>query len=265
MSARFRYGRGPVRTGKGASKRARVSVVGRSGRAKLAAARARMARPVTRTRIVAGEVKGMDTPINLAPSNVLTTTNTNGGSFVLNLVQMGNGSWNRVGRKIRMTSLRLRGCFQANLDDTAATAPLQTLTGRMTLVYDAQPSSGAIPAFDVIFGRTVQDGTESCQFLDPLRYDNMGRFKVVRDWVHVFSANSIASGGGAGGNDTWYFDEFIELNNIETIFSGQSNPMTIADISTGALYLFFRADTNTGGTAQAEVRTYSVARLRFTD
>lgn len=249
-------------TGKGGTMKRRAAQVSR-----LRAARQAVSRHNRRVAAISrpGELKGVDTDITLASTQVLTTTNTNGGSFVLNLVQAGTGSWQRIGRKIWMDSLRLKGSLMANLDDTAAAAPLQTLTMRMVVVYDSQPSSGAIPTFDTIFGRTVQDGTESCSFLDPLRYDNTGRFRVIRDKTYTFQASSIASGGGGGGNASYDFDEFIELGGLETIFSGQSTPMTIADISTGGLYIYFRADTNTGGTAQAQVRNYSFARLRYRD
>jgi len=60
------------------------------------------------------EIKGMDTELAIA-GPVLATTATNGDCFVLNLVQQGAGSWNRVGRKIRMKSLRLKGLITAAL------------------------------------------------------------------------------------------------------------------------------------------------------
>ena len=55
------------------------------------------------------EKKGMDTDVTLSP--VITTTNTTGSAFVLNLIQQGAGSWNRVGRKSHLKSLRLKGLY----------------------------------------------------------------------------------------------------------------------------------------------------------
>ena len=132
------------------------------------------------------------------------------------------------------------------------------------LVYDSQPSSGTIPTFDTIFGNTAQDGTESTTIISPLRYDNTGRFRVIRDWVRTFAASSVSTTLNSG-NQYIYFDEFVDLKGAETIFSGQSAPMTIADISSGALYLIFRADANTGASAQAQILTASFARLRYID
>ena len=56
---------------------------------------------------IPGEMKGMDTDISYV--SVIGSTNTNAGIYVLNLVQQGNGSWNRVGRKTHSSSVRLRG------------------------------------------------------------------------------------------------------------------------------------------------------------
>ena len=263
MSSRFRHGRGPRGTARG---RAVTTVVGRSRREKLkrlrfGGPRVMAPRPGS---INALELKGMDTAINLTSSNVLSTTNTNGATFVLNLVQTGNGSWNRVGRKISMKNVRIRGTAAATLDDNGGASPQQALTLRMVLVYDSQPSSGTIPTFDTIFGNTAQDGTESTTIISPLRYDNTGRFRVIRDWVRTFAASSVSTTLNSG-NQYIYFDEFVDLKGAETIFSGQSAPMTIADISSGALYLIFRADANTGASAQAQILTASFARLRYID
>ena len=54
-----------------------------------------------------GEKKGMDTAISFAQIN--STVNDNSGMIVLNLIQQGAGSWNRVGKKVNLRSLRIRG------------------------------------------------------------------------------------------------------------------------------------------------------------
>jgi len=213
----------------------------------------------------AGEKKGMDTVVDLADAAVVATTNTNDASFVLNLIQAGNGSWNRVGRKAYLQSVRLRGIATCLIDRAATTGNLLANTLRMVLVWDKQPSSGSVPAFDVIFGKTVQAGTESCTFLDSLRYDNTDRFKVLRDVV-VCASPQTDNAASDSTNATRYdipFDEFVKLGQRETQFSGQSTPMTIADISTGALYVYFRASRN-DNTSLWSIGN-SVARLRYTD
>lgn len=211
-----------------------------------------------------GEKKGMDTPLTLSP--VIATTSTNGSAFVLNLVQQGVGSWNRVGRKINLQSVRLRGVATFEFQVELITGRLYANTLRMVVVWDKQPSGGSIPTFDTIFGKTAQDGTESTTFLDPLRYDNMDRFTVLRDSVLDAQSEATSDAGTTLISQVnCSFDEFIKLNSREVVFSGQSVPMTIADISTGALYVYFRADTNSSAQSLISIDATSFARLRYTD
>lgn len=211
------------------------------------------------------ELKGVDTSLSLTP--VIATTSTNACSFTLNLVQAGNGSWNRVGRKISLQSLRVRATFSHAYALTATTNNNFGNSVRMVVVWDKQPSSGSVPTFDTIFGRTAQDGTESCLFLDALRYDNSERFSVLRDKVIDMPIQSTTPVAGTGNQVTNFYscDEFIPLKGAITVFSGQSSPMTIADISSGALYVFFRTQLDTPVTNVVSVDADSFARLRYKD
>ena len=208
------------------------------------------------------EMKGMDT--DFTTTNVPTTTNTNGSIVVLNLVQQGNGSWNRVGRKTHSSSIRLKGNITFICAPVVATGVITAPACRLVLVWDKQPSSGTIPSFDTIFGITAQDGTESCPDVTcPLRYDNMDRFRVIKDIFFTCPRNPITSTGSAPQTTSvHHLDEYVKLKDLESVYSGQSNPMTIADISTGALYLVMRSlyiGTNSSVTVDG------ISRLRYTD
>jgi len=210
------------------------------------------------------ELKGMDTIFPLgtgAGSSYLTTTNTNGDITVLNLVRSGNASYNRVGKSITMTSARITGRFSASNFNSATTMHSNSL--RMVIVYDRQPSSGSIPTFDTIFGRSDQAGTEDTRLSDPLKYDNSSRFKIIRD--RNIEMNSTASSDNLESLNMFFFvDEFIKLPNLQTIYSGQSSPMTIADISSGALYAIFRI-TNSSATLSIVGPIDVACRLRYYD
>lgn len=226
-------------------------------------------KPISRVVVYrsSGETKGMDT-ILTQPSGIISTTNTNANAIVVNLVQQGAGSWNRVGRKIHSSSLRISGIANYLYGATATTDAYYGGVLRMVVVWDKQPSGNAIPTFDTIFGKTTQSGTESTTFLDPIRYDNMDRFSVLRD-IRLQSDPDLYN-DGAGTNpivsNAVPFDEYINLNNRETVFGGQSDPMTIADISTGALYIYFRAQSpSTDPTSTWLVSSDSYARLRYVD
>ena len=212
-----------------------------------------------------GELKGMDTVLTV--STVLASTTTNGAFLVLNLVAPGSGSFNRIGKKIFMKTLRLKGNITTVIEPEATTSNGYQQWVRMVVVYDKQPSGGTIPIWSDIFGYTPQDGTETSTILSNLRYDNTGRYRVLRDvMLEPKTAQVLAL--AAGTEDKIYhnmpFDEFIKINR-ETIYQGQSVPQTIADISSGALYVAFRAAYNAANIIVSSVDSTSVARLRYTD
>lgn len=224
-----------------------------------------VARPVRYSRPMrVGEVKGLDTSIGLTP--VIITTNTNGSIFVLNLIPPGTGSWNRVGRKCYLKSLRIKANATYQYAPFATTFNQAATFLRYIVVWDKQPSGGTIPSFDTIFGQTDQAGTESTTLLSPLKYDNMDRFQVLLDKRCDFNPASFASGGSVNAvGMSESIDEYIKLKGKECVYSGQSATQTIADISTGALYLIFRASQNTATSAVMTISTDSMARLRYTD
>ena len=91
----------------------------------------------------------------------------------------------------------------------------------------------------------------------------MDRFVLLKDCYMTAPSNpSFSIGSGPSITVNVGVDEYIKLPNLESVYSGQSNPMTIADISTGALYLIFRAQNATGNSS---VSTDGIARIRYKD
>lgn len=212
------------------------------------------------------ELKGCDILLTIA-GPIVATTGTNGDMFTLNLIQPGTASYNRIGRKIYMQSVRLRGIAEFALGPAATTFNKRVCPLRMVVVYDAQPQ-GVVPTFETIFMTTLQDGTEGGRVLAPLRFDNTGRFRVLRD--KIIEAGSPTDGYNTGGTTNLLtsdveFDEFVPLRGLETIYSGQSSPCTIADISSGALYVFFRSIVSSDDVTDWSIRDTSFARLRYKD
>lgn len=89
------------------------------------------------------------------------------------------------------------------------------------------------------------------------------RFKVIRDCKHYVNPPSWDETGGS--DYTIQIDEYIKLKGLSTNYSGQSAPMTIADINSGALYVYFRALFNSAGVNTILVSGTTTARLRYTD
>lgn len=205
------------------------------------------------------ELKGMDTDITFNP--VLATTNTNGNTQTLNLMQAGTGSWNRIGRKVTLKSLRIKGVASC----THFQDPNNDISGntlRMVIVWDSQPAGGTEPLFNDIFGVTSQGGTETATYFSPPKYDTMDRFRVLKDWDINSEPDATPSAGNFIRNE-FAIDCFITLGNVETTYSGQSVPMTIADINNGALYFIARAQRNDATISQWLVT--AVSRLRYMD
>ena len=211
-----------------------------------------------------GELKGVDTIIdNSAPAfgPVIDTTNTNGSAVVLNLIQTGTGSWNRIGRKTSLKSLRLKGYTECFIYQ----GPGNDFNGnmlRISVVWDKQPSGGTIPTFDDIYSETNQSGAETTTVWSQPAFDTLGRFRVIKDMTIPFEAENTPAVGQLT-RVVVPIDEYIRLPDLESNYSGQSTPMTIADINSGALYLYGRALQNT--TDVTQVNLFLRCRIRYTD
>lgn len=206
------------------------------------------------------ELKGVDTVLN-GIINVTDMSNNN-AIVVLNLVQQGTGSWNRIGRQANLKSIRCTGQLTGTWTDNYNV--LNALWTRLLIIWDSQPS-GIIPNKNDIFGNTDQAGTETSNIYDHIRYDNMSRFSILHDEQHSIELDSLVAQADFNIEKNCKFDFFVNLKERKTIFSGQSAPLQISDISSGALYFIVLSDrSNTAGSAQG-LRIDGTARLRYTD
>jgi len=223
------------------AKRAHVDAFGRSPpsgnkRAKRVGAgvmpRVRLPAPL---RSNAPEIKAVDyttTPINISTS---VTFNT------VNLPVEGSSFYNRIGRKITMKSLHIRGYIYPTLTNTTEHGPQYC---RFVVIYDAQPN-GAVPAIADIFLDYNAAGSTFTGALSGLNMNNRDRFTVLRDRKILLPSIGIA--GAASANPSYSVDpvlketqlnleEFIKLKDLTTQFKASAG--AIGDIATGALYVF---------------------------
>jgi len=213
----------------------------------------------------AAELKGCDFQLDLGYGSVIATFADNGSAYGVNLIQPGAGSFNRVGREISMKSLELRICYGARWKPTATTAILEAISLRIVVVYDEAPQ-GAIPNWNTVFKETEQNGNTISAFMSPLSYDNMDRFRILADEILEMNPTAIA----ATGTDNDVFQQYIlkryiRLNGTKTQYTqATANPLTVANITGGALYVYFRATRN-DAEAGAFIHGASMARLRYVD
>lgn len=204
--------------------------------------------------------RGVD--VLFATPTIATDATTNSSSWLLNPVQEGNAIQNRLNRKIRMTSLRVRGEFGF----TTAT-PAGAVVGnsvRMLIIYDRTPQND-IPVINQIVAATGENGTESLPSFGPVwcnvRLDNQDRFKVLRDMIVPY--DGITTTTYAGGILNFKcIDEYIKLpaDCQEAAYTTTFHPLTVSAIQTGALYMILRATVNDGNNAATFRGT---TRLRF--
>jgi len=201
------------------------------------------------------ELKGIDTDLS-AIGTVQSSTTGNDDIVVVNLVQQGTGSFNRVGRKIFPQSIRITAFFRL----IQATNTNTSTYLKWALVLDRQSSGAALPNYDAIFASTAQDGTESSTLFSPLRFDNTDRFRVLKEGKYGLGQGAAFTNGLGG--DQVVIDEYVQLKGLETVYNATASPMTIAEISSGALYFVARCTDTTNSTV---VLVGGSTRLRYYD
>lgn len=202
------------------------------------------------------ETKVLDIPTN---TKLLSTTAT---FTLLNPIQEGTGLNNRVGRKVSGKSLRVTGQIIPSGNAAGGNEYL-----RILILYDRQPG----PLFPVIADilQTVdQAGSNTTDAFSNLNPNNMDRFAVLRDMKYDIPSSAPGAGIGEAQSITDYqnkkynFDTFIKIPAYDMHFSSTANPITNANVATGAMYLV------TFGTQAAMTAAYQVqwtSRLRYKD
>jgi len=169
---------------------------------------------------------------------------------LLNGTVPGSQNFNRIGRKIALSSLQIRG-FVRQADNTVAARQV-----RMIIVYDKQANASAPTFANVISSQNI-GGTVSSTCTDMVNLDNRDRFRIIRDRTFVFGDINAAWAAGSNVEDV---DMYIKLGDLPTIYNAGSAG-TIGDIQSGSLYVFW-ISTQANSTGSAAEVSY---RLRFKD
>jgi len=150
-------------------------------------------RPAAYNRSVADskEIKGVD--INLGLTSVPYTYGSNAGFILLNGIQNGSGSYNRIGKNAFMKSIRIKLVAVHKIFNEAITANNYGANMRCILLWDRQPNASSSVTFNTVFGNTIQTGAESTVFADAIRYDCMSRFKILKEWMMTANRSASAS------------------------------------------------------------------------
>lgn len=187
------------------------------------------------------EIKTLDIP---EAEYTINTYNDANHFALLNPIQQGAGFWNRIGKKITLKSLRMIGQLFWHIVGTVNNSSQYI---RLMIVYDRQNSqsganTNAFPTLSEVISDYSQTGAQTHTALSLLNMTNSERFRVFADIKYSIPLdnNQPVQNNPMGTYDSkgeYNIDRFINLENLETIFKSQTDPITIANINTGALYL----------------------------
>lgn len=229
------------------SKRGMMTSRFRAATARQSSARAAFvaaARANTATRdlqLARGEFKSIDT------YGAFGDVDWTGTVALVNGCARGDDINERIGRQITMRSI------QATILIRSTGAAGTPHVGRVLLVYDRQCNAAALTAANVL--ATVG----SAQAVVTMRnLENRNRFSILMDRRVSFSANM--GGAGVGMDNTRMVQFYRKLNHPVAYNNGDAG--SIADITSGSLYLVMVTDTNV---AADEPEFSYQTRVRYTD
>lgn len=189
--------------------------------------------------------------------------------YVLNDIDIGAGSWNRIGRKIFMKSFQMTGSFQHN----PGGAPNQALVDqsvRMLIVYDRQ-SNGVIPLVqDVILDYNTAGAPTATPYSN-MNVNNKDRFVILMNRLFYvpqtlydatggaqapvqfsWGANQGVVGGKSAMEQVCAIQEYHKIG-LETTYKSSGTPgNNVTDIATGALFLWIFTTSGVGCPVQFE-------------
>lgn len=173
---------------------------------------------------------------------------------LLCIPQLGTDMTERIGRKILIKSIYIKGrvCTRASLE--AANILVAPQWAQISIVVDMQPN-GLPPAIGDIY--------TAISSVSHINLNNRDRFKVLKVKQYAlgpYQKDLTATMAIGFASQQTYSVKMYKRCNIETIFNA-TNGGTIADITSGALYMVTQSSSPNGQEANFTLAT----RVRFSD
>jgi len=151
-------------------------------------------------------------------------------AHVLNQVPQGTTSTTRIGRKMKMTKLRILGHIASG--STSATQ-----VARVALVYIPRMTDTVttMPPQDAIWG------TQNS--LAHRVLNNSDRYKVIREWRFLIGGQNSAP---SAGTEAYSIDEMIDINR-QTVWTKEDTTGSFDNMKEGALCLYVNGTLNGNG------------------
>jgi len=165
----------------------------------------------------------------------------------------GNDIVNRIGRKVFMRKLKIRGVI--TMEGGTADSPVEV---RYVVYMDTQTNATQAQGEQVLgYGgpSSIVAANAVHMFMNPA---NFGRFKILKDKVIVLKDTNLAIGGAAGQYQVVPFKCNVTLNT--PVEFNSANGGTVADIVNNSLHLIAMANSAAG-----VPKIQYVSRVTFTD
>jgi len=191
---------------------------------------------------IGSEIKAIDIPLK---SYLLQNPNAGSNIILLNGVQTGAAYYNRIGARIEMKNLHMRGFFTPVGPNSPPTM------ARIIIVYDRQPGTAngsnllpTLPQISEVLQSRDQTGAPATTGASEINLDNRDRYIILRDYEVYLPAVYLTAGvttlaDYSGVGNTIDINEFVKLKGLGVQYKSSSNPTAIGDFSTGALYACF--------------------------
>lgn len=178
-----------------------------------------------------GEKKAVDIPVfNQTFSTTLAIK-------LISPIQTGTGRQNRVGSDVKYNALHFTGVIASQTSGNASNQDY----ARAMIIYDRQPT-GTLPTAAEIFQDVDEAGAATNTATCGINLNNRRRFRILyseRYTLPAVSATGVVSNftpDPFDNNNQMKIDSYINLSGLCAEFKSSSNPITIADITTGAIY-----------------------------
>lgn len=181
-------------------------------------------------------LKSIDLPNAAYPLTLATATNAN--IVLINIVQEGVAEYQRASRNIEMASVHINGLIEPN-----ATAQTGSDFVQWAIIYDRQPSNAAaLPIYSTLFVDNGPTGTAASNSFASFNLDNKDRFVILRNKRICLPSSTAVAGTNPSqilsvNPMAICINEFVNLKGLVARYASTSNPITVTNVSTGALYL----------------------------
>lgn len=196
--------------------------------------------------------------------NFTTSEIISGGQVtIINGLQPGGFYYNRIGKKIRMVGVRLKGEIYPNQTNTSAFNNHTEF--RMCIVYDKQ-TNGANPTYTNIFQDRALSTTQ-INVASNVNIDNRERFIVIMDkrlqLPPIGITGSLTTQQQLNYSLNGIIDEYMKIS-LETGYNA-GNAGSVADVTSGGLFLVLNADAGATGSTNHAFTFQWNTRVYFRD